>query len=158
MLFIARELMAERPFINLRVLKNPTIGASTTLMVVLGAVSLGSTYVIPLYCAQIQGYNAEQIGWVVMWSGIPQLLRLPDDAAADAPRRPAPARRRRHAAVRLQSCWLNVNLTHDVGMDELILPQLLRAAGSRCSRSRCRSSRPPACRRATRRTRRRSPT
>ena len=27
------------------------------------------------------------------------------------------------------SCYLNVNLTHDVGMDQLILPQLLRAAG-----------------------------
>jgi len=27
------------------------------------------------------------------------------------------------------SCFINVNLTHDVGMDQLILPQLLRAAG-----------------------------
>ena len=27
------------------------------------------------------------------------------------------------------SCFINVSLTHDVGMDQLILPQLLRAAG-----------------------------
>ncbi len=27
------------------------------------------------------------------------------------------------------SCWINVGLTHDVGMDQLILPQLLRAIG-----------------------------
>ena len=126
--FIIRELTAARPFINLRVLKNRTIGASTTLMVVLGAVSLGSTYVIPLYCAQIQGYNAEQIGWVVMWSGIPQLFVFPL----------MPVLMRR-VDLRLlvvvgtllfaASCFINVNLTHDVGMDQLILPQLLRAAG-----------------------------
>jgi DHA2 family multidrug resistance protein len=126
--FVVRELVAVRPFINLRVLRNPTIGASTTLMVVLGAVSLGSTYVIPLYCAQIQGYNAEQIGWVVMWSGIPQLFVFPM----------MPFLMRRVDSRLLVvtgtllfawSCFLNVNLTHDVGMDQLILPQLLRAAG-----------------------------
>ena len=29
----------------------------------------------------------------------------------------------------IASCWINVDLTHDVGMDQLILPQLLRAIG-----------------------------
>ena len=127
-LFIARELMTQRPFINLRVLKNPTIGASTTLMVVLGAVSYGSTYVIPLYCAQIQGYNAEQIGWVVMWSGIPQLFvfpLMPMLMRRVDPRLLVGAGTLLFAA----SCFINVNLTHDVGMHQLILPQLLRAAG-----------------------------
>ncbi len=32
---------------------------------------------IPVYCAQIQGYNAQQIGYVVMWSGLPQLVLFP---------------------------------------------------------------------------------
>ncbi len=128
MLFIARELMTQRPFINLRVLKNPTIGASTTLMVVLGAVSYGSTYVIPLYCAQIQHYNAQQIGWVVMWSGIPQLAIFP---LMPVLMRRVDPRLLVGAGTLLfaTSCFINVNLTHDVGMHELILPQLLRAAG-----------------------------
>lgn len=127
-LFLARELTAANPFINLRVLGNRTIGASCALMTVLGAVSLGSTYVIPLYCAQIQGYNAEQIGYVVMWSGLPQLLLFPA----------MPFLMKRFdprilvvlgALLFASSCFINVNLTHDVGMDQLILPQLLRAAG-----------------------------
>ena len=127
-LFIVRELTAQRPFINLRVLKNRTIGASTTLMVVVGAVSLGSTYIIPLYCAQIQGYDAQQIGWVVMWSGIPQLFvfpLMPFLMRRVDPRLLVLAGTLLFAA----SCFINVNLTHDVGMDQLILPQLLRAAG-----------------------------
>ena len=126
--FIVRELTAQRPFINLRVLKNPTIGASTTLMVVIGAVTLGSTYVIPLYCAQIQGYNAEQIGWVVMWSGIPQLFVFP--LMPFLMRRVDPRLLVAFGTLLFAaSCFINVNLTHDVGMDQLILPQLLRAAG-----------------------------
>src|SRR6202022_2679712 len=84
--------------------------------------------VIPLYCAQIQGYNAEQIGYVVMWSGLPQLVLFP-----------AMPFLMRRIDLRIlvivgtllfaSSCYINVNLTHDVGMDQLILPQLLRAAG-----------------------------
>jgi DHA2 family multidrug resistance protein len=126
--FIARELTAKAPFINLRILGNRTIGAASLLQAVVGAVSLGSTYIIPLYCAQIQGYNAEQIGYVVMWSGLPQLLLFPA----------MPFLMKRFDARLLiatgtllfaASCFINVNLTHDVGMDQLILPQLLRAAG-----------------------------
>jgi len=57
--FILRELTAAKPFINLRVLGNRSVGAACVLMSVFGGVTLGSTYIIPLYCAQIQGYNPE---------------------------------------------------------------------------------------------------
>ena len=34
-------------------------------------------YLLPLYLAQIQGYNALQIGEVIMWMGVPQLFLIP---------------------------------------------------------------------------------
>jgi DHA2 family multidrug resistance protein len=37
----------------------------------------GSIYLLPLYLAQIQGYNAQQIGEVIMWMGVPQLFLIP---------------------------------------------------------------------------------
>src|SRR5580700_963666 len=126
--FIVRELTTAKPFINLRVLKSRSVGGGCLLMTVLGAVSFGSIYVIPVYCAQIQGYNAEQIGYVVMWSGLPQLVMFPA----------MPYFMKRFDARLLvaigtllfaASCFMNVNLTHDVGMDQLIVPQLLRATG-----------------------------
>ncbi|HCF3470418.1 TPA: multidrug efflux MFS transporter [Pseudomonas aeruginosa] len=43
----------------------------------LGMGLYGSIYVLPLYLAQIQGYNAMQIGEVIMWMGIPQLFLIP---------------------------------------------------------------------------------
>jgi MFS transporter, DHA2 family, multidrug resistance protein len=125
---LLRELTAANPFINLRVLGNRTIGASCALMTVLGAVSLGPIYVIPLYCAQIQGYNAEQIGYVVMWSGLPQLVLFP--AMPFLMKRFDPRILLIVGTLLFASSYfINVNLTHDVGMDQLILPQLLRAAG-----------------------------
>jgi DHA2 family multidrug resistance protein len=43
----------------------------------LGAALYGSSFVLPLYLSQIQGYNAEQIGEVLAWTGIPQLVMIP---------------------------------------------------------------------------------
>ncbi len=125
---VIRELMAERPFINLRVLGNRSVGGACILMTVLGAVSYGSIYLIPVYCAQVQGYDAQQIGYVVMWSGLPQLALFP---AMPLIMRVFDARLLVIAGTLffIASCWLNVGLTHDVGMDQLILPQLLRAIG-----------------------------
>jgi MFS transporter, DHA2 family, multidrug resistance protein len=126
--FIVRELVAERPFINLRVLGNRSVGGACVLMTVLGAVSYGSIYIIPLYCAQIQGYNAQQIGYVVMWSGLPQLILFP---AMPLLMRVFDSRLLVVTGTLffIASCWINAGLTHDSGMNELILPQLLRAIG-----------------------------
>jgi MFS transporter, DHA2 family, multidrug resistance protein len=126
--FIVRELLAERLFINLKVLANRSVGGSCVLMTVLGAVSYGSIYIIPVYCAQIKGYNAQQIGYVVMWSGLPQLVLFP---MMPLLMRFFDARLLVIAGTLffIVSCWINVGLSHDVGMDQLILPQLLRAIG-----------------------------
>ncbi len=126
--FVWRELTISAPLINLRLLGNRSVGTACVLMTVFGAVSLGSVYIIPLYCAQIQGYDPEQIGTVVMWSGLPQLLVFP-----------LMPRLMRRVDPRLLvgagtllfavSCFVNTTLTQDVGITQLILPQVLRAIG-----------------------------
>jgi Na+/melibiose symporter-like transporter len=39
--------------------------------------SAGATYLLPLYLAQVEGYNAQQIGQTIMWSGLPQVFMMP---------------------------------------------------------------------------------
>jgi len=126
--FLIAELTTDRPFINLRLFANPSVGGSGILMAVFGATAFGSVYLIPSYLAQVQGYNAQQIGEVVMWSGIPQLFLLP--------LMPLLMRRvdlRLLVGIGLilfaVSCFINVDMSPDTAMDQLILPQLLRAAG-----------------------------
>ena len=126
--FLIAELTADKPFINLRLFKNPSVGGSGILMAVFGATAFGSVYLIPAYLSQVQGYNAQQIGEVVMWSGIPQLFLLPV----------MPFLMKRVDARLLVgmglilfavSCFINVDMSPDTAMDQLLLPQLLRAAG-----------------------------
>src|SRR5204862_8065220 len=76
-LCLSSVLTSDKPVIILRLLAKPAVGGSGILMAVFGATAFGSVYLIPSYLAQVQGYNAQQIGEVVMWSGIPQLFLLP---------------------------------------------------------------------------------
>ncbi len=43
----------------------------------LGFALFGTVYILPQYLGQAQGYNAEQIGEVLAWTGLPQLLLIP---------------------------------------------------------------------------------
>jgi DHA2 family multidrug resistance protein len=126
--FLIAELTADKPFINLRLLATRSVGGSGILMAVFGATAFGSVYLIPAYLAQVQGYNAQQIGEVMMWSGLPQLFMLP--WMPWLIRRVDPRFLVGLGLVMFAaSCFINVNMSPDTGMDQLIFPQLLRAAG-----------------------------
>ena len=72
-LFIILQLSRPNPLINLGVLRERNFGLASISSLGLGVGLYGSIYVLPLYLAQIQGYNAMQIGEVIMWMGVPQL-------------------------------------------------------------------------------------
>ena len=76
-LFIILQVSRPNPLINLAILRNRNFGLSSISSIGLGMGLYGSIYVLPLYLAQVQGYNALQIGEVIMWMGIPQLFLIP---------------------------------------------------------------------------------
>lgn len=75
--FLAIELLRREPLIDLRLLKRRSLGAASLVNFLTGLALYGSVYILPLYLARVQGYNAYQIGQVQMWMGLPQLLILP---------------------------------------------------------------------------------
>ncbi len=77
MTFVILQLSKPNPLINLGILRNRNFGLSSISSIGLGVGLYGSIYLLPLYLAQIQGYNAMQIGEVIMWMGIPQLFLIP---------------------------------------------------------------------------------
>lgn len=125
-LFFIIELTDKNPFINLRLFAKPAVGWSNLLSTVVGAVSYGSLFLIPVYLAQIPRFSTQQIGSVVMWSGLPQLAVFP---LMPFFLRTAPPRILVGFGIAMfsLSCFVNADLTHDVGAAELILPQALRA-------------------------------
>src|SRR5262249_59339012 len=67
----------EKPVLRLRLLTQRNFGIGTIASVFLGFALFGSVYLLPAYLGQVQRYNAEQIGNVLAWTGLPQLLLFP---------------------------------------------------------------------------------
>jgi DHA2 family multidrug resistance protein len=76
-LFVILQLSKPNPLINLRILRERNFGLTSIASLGMGLGLYGSIYLLPLYLAQIQGYNALQIGEVIMWMGLPQLFIIP---------------------------------------------------------------------------------
>jgi len=75
--FVIVQMSKPNPLINLRILGNRNFGLSSIASLGMGVGLYGSIYLLPLYLAQIQNYNALQIGEVIMWMGVPQLFLIP---------------------------------------------------------------------------------
>jgi DHA2 family multidrug resistance protein len=76
-LFVWIELVSARPAVNLRSLWQRNFSFGTIANLLLGFSLYGTVYILPQYLGQVFGYNAEQIGFVLAWTGFPQLLIIP---------------------------------------------------------------------------------
>ncbi|MDB5459240.1 MAG: Drug resistance transporter EmrB/QacA subfamily [Caulobacteraceae bacterium] len=75
--FIVIELVRKEPLLHLRLLKRRNFGLATVANFFFGVSMYGWVYLVPLYLARSQGYNAQQIGGVLIWIGLPQLAIIP---------------------------------------------------------------------------------
>jgi DHA2 family multidrug resistance protein len=127
-LFIANELIVEKPLLRLRLLKNRNFGMGTAASVFLGFGLFGSIYLLPAYLGQVQGYNAEQIGNVLAWTGLPQLILIPL-----VPKLMQRIDARYLAALGLllfaSSSFMNTTMSLDYSGDQFWIPNIVRAVG-----------------------------
>jgi MFS transporter, DHA2 family, multidrug resistance protein len=94
----------------------------------LGIALYGSVFILPVYLSRIQGYNAEQIGMVLAWTGLPQLVLIPL----------VPRLMKRFDprlvigmgfALFAASNFMNITMTSEYGSDQLFWPNVVRAVG-----------------------------
>lgn len=127
-IFVWIELTVKNPVINLRLLARRNFGLGTAANFMLGAALYGSSFVLPLYLSQIQGYNAEQIGEVLAWTGVPQLIMIP-----------LVPRLMRNVDSRVliafgftlfaASNFMNIYMSYDYAADQLFWANVVRAIG-----------------------------
>jgi DHA2 family multidrug resistance protein len=126
--FVWIELTVEKPLIRLRLLTGRNFGFGTIAMTLLGFALFGSVYILPAYLGQAQGYNAEQIGAVLAWTGLPQLVLIPL-----VPRLMKRFDTRYIAVIGLTifaySCFMNTAMSPDYAGDQLWIPNIVRAIG-----------------------------
>ncbi|WP_286438179.1 MDR family MFS transporter [Mesorhizobium opportunistum] len=127
-LFVWIELTSSHPLLNLRLLVRRNFGFGTLANFLLGIALYGSVFIVPVYLARIQGYNAEQIGRVLAWSGLPQLLLIPL----------VPGLMQRFDirlviaigfALFAASNFMNIHMSAAYASDQLFLPNIVRAIG-----------------------------
>ncbi len=127
-LFIWIELTTARPLLNLRLLLRRNFGFGVLANFLMGVALYGSVFILPEYLARIQGYNSEQIGMVLAWTGLPQLVLIPL-----VPRLMKRFDARLVIAVGFAlfagSNFLNIYMTTDYAADQLLLPNIIRAVG-----------------------------
>ncbi len=75
--FIFIELRQKEPLVDLRLFARRNFGLGSIVNVVLGIGLYGVVFILPLYLGQIHGYSATQIGMVIIWLGLPQLVVIP---------------------------------------------------------------------------------
>jgi len=75
--FIYVELKRAAPLLNLRLLARRNFGLGTCGNFIFGFSMFGWIYLVPQYLSRMQGYSSQQIGGVMIWLGLPQLLLIP---------------------------------------------------------------------------------
>lgn len=128
LLWIGNQLLRPAPFVNVWLFGRRNFSVASSIGMVAGMGLYGSTFVLPLFLAHIAGYNSRQIGEVIMWMGLPQILMTPLAAvlAKKIDNRMICA-----AGLLLfsASCFMNTGMSAETGYDQLILSQVLRALG-----------------------------
>jgi DHA2 family multidrug resistance protein len=127
-LFIWIELRSPHPLLNLKLLLRRNFGFGILANFLLGVALYGSVYILPVYLARLQGYNSEQIGMVLAWTGLPQLLLIPL-----VPRLMKRFDARMVIALGFAlfaaSNFMNISMTADTAADQLLWPNVVRAVG-----------------------------
>jgi len=127
-LFLIIEMKTDHPLLNLRLLLRRNFGFGIIANFLMGVALYGSVFILPIYLTRIQGYNSEQIGMVLAWTGLPQLVLIP-----------LVPRIMKLVDVRFMiivgfalfagSNFMNIYMTGDYASDQLFWPNIVRAVG-----------------------------
>ena len=126
--FVVLELITPAPLVNLRLFSRRNFGLGTAGNFLLGFALYGSVYLLPEYLTTTQHFDSEQIGEVMAWVGLPQLVLIPL----------VPLLMKRIDArllvgfglvVFAVSCFLNMEMDQNYGGPQLFWPNIVRAIG-----------------------------
>jgi DHA2 family multidrug resistance protein len=130
-LFFWRVLTFHQPIVDLRTFSNRNFAFGTVFTFIAGIGMYGTTYLVPLFLAQVRGYSALQIGLTIIVVGMVTMAMSP-----------ASTRIARLLDLRVMlaigfglfalSMYLNATLTNQTGFWELFLPQVVRGLGLIC--------------------------
>jgi DHA2 family multidrug resistance protein len=126
--FVGRELIIEKPFLNLRLLAKEGLVPILLILAGFRFIILSTAYIIPTYLQVVQNYRELQVGAVLLWIALPQfaivlplgwLLQRVDVRWVLA-----------FGAILIGvACLMGTGLTQDWATDDFLPSQILQAIG-----------------------------
>jgi DHA2 family multidrug resistance protein len=126
--FVVLELFTPAPLVNLRLFTRRNFALGTAGNFLLGFALYGSVYLLPEYLTATQHFDSEQIGEVMAWVGLPQLVLIPL----------VPLLMKRidsrllvgfGLVVFAASCFMNTEMDQNYAGPQLFWPNIVRAIG-----------------------------
>jgi DHA2 family multidrug resistance protein len=126
--FVINEAVVPFPLVHLNVLRQRKIWVPALMILVYGFGSTATAYILPDYLTRVQNLRALQIGDVLNWIALPQLILVPAVALA---LRWTDARLLLALGLALIAVgsWMNTGLTHDWANDTFMPSQIVEAIG-----------------------------
>jgi MFS transporter, DHA2 family, multidrug resistance protein len=127
--FVGLEFVTAEPVLNFRLLGRRNFGFGTLGNFLLGFALYAAAYLLPQYLSVTQGFDAEQAGEVMAWTGLPQLLVIPFMPFL-MKRIDARLLAAAGLVVFAVSCFMNLPLDADYAAPQLFVPDVIRAVGT----------------------------
>ena len=127
-LFTWRELRTDRPAVDLSIFRNVPFSSATALGGVLGMGLMGALFLLPLFLQQLLGYTAMKSGLALTPRSLAMMVMMPIGGALYnrlGPRALIAA----GLAISSFSFWDLAHLTTDVGIWDILLPQVWQGIG-----------------------------
>jgi DHA2 family multidrug resistance protein len=128
LLFVLRELWTPRPFLNIRLIVREDLPALLALLAGFRFIILSTAYIIPTYLQTVQNFRELQVGAVLLWIALPQIvIVLP---LAEFLRRVDPRWVLAFGTILIGiACLMATNLTSQWATDDFLPSQVLQAIG-----------------------------
>ncbi len=128
--FVWREIVAEHPIVNLRVLKDNNLAIGVLMSFILGFGLYGSTFIIPIYLQSILGWTATDAGMLLVPSSITTAFMMPLIGnllqKGVAPKFLVAGG---FLIFFIYSLWSHNILTADTGSEHFLMPLVVRGVG-----------------------------
>ncbi len=124
-LFFWRVLTYRQPIVDVRAFLDRNFAIGSFYTFVIGTGLYGATYLVPLFLAQVRGYNSLQIGETVVVTGLAQMAMAPFTTFI-ARKLDLRIMLAIGMGVFALAMYLTAGLTNQASFGELLLPQALR--------------------------------
>jgi DHA2 family multidrug resistance protein len=130
-MFVAHELVTDKPIVNLRILKDLTYAMGTSIGAVLGAVLFSTLFLLPLYMQEFLGYTAMQTGLALVPRSLTMLVTIP--IAGAIYNRTSPKLVVTFGMILGGiTCLMMSRFTLQTGTRDILIPQMLQGVALAC--------------------------